>query len=90
MQLQSGNFIGKKLHGAGHNDQVTRNDSRHDDDDYDDDGAGDDDGVGDDDDDDRAGDDDDAFLSCDTLLVIPLHTYVIDGRSVHSLSLEKP
>ena len=59
-------------HGAGHNDQVTRNDSSHDDDDYDDDGGGDDDDAGDDDDDDRAGDDDDAFLSCDTLIVIPL------------------
>lgn len=51
---------------------MTRNDSSHDDDDYDDDGGGDDDDAGDDDDDDRAGDDDDAFLSCDTLIVIPL------------------
>ena len=51
---------------------MTRNDSSHDDDDYDDDGGGDDDDAGGGDDDDRAGDDDDAFLSCDTLIVIPL------------------
>ena len=64
----------KKLHGAGQNDQVTRNDSSHDDDDYGDDGGGDVDDDGDDDDDDRAGDDDDAVLSCGTLIVIPLRT----------------
>ena len=52
---------------------MTTNDSSQDDDDYDADGGGDDDDVGDDDDDDRAGDDDDAFLSCDTLIVIPIH-----------------
>ena len=39
---------------------------------YDNDGGGDDDDASDDDGDDRAGDDDDAFLSCDTIIVIPI------------------
>ena len=53
---------------------MTRHDSSHDVDDYDADGGGHDDNAGDDDDDDRAGDDECAFLSCDTLIVIPLRT----------------
>ena len=70
-------------HGAGHNDHVTRNDSSHDDNDYGDNGGGDDDDDGDDEDDDRAGDDDDAVVSCDTRIVIPIRTYIIDGGSAH-------
>ena len=53
-------------------DDDAYDDDDDDDDDYDDDGGGDDDDAGDDDDDDRAGDEGDAFLSCDTLIVIPL------------------